>query len=231
VQNKLIYLVLMWIVSAATAFAQNTLDPEAAAQARLEAKTIASTRPYLSNDPAVLQAIILENNRQIESLRAQVENLTQLVASRTPTTQPNGAFPAINGVWQEAPGVLVTVTQTNGEWKAQSSFTVPQFGVARWEMKGTITSDGKINGTLRHMQAPENWNEYQSREAVLSKDGNTISGTATWDSTKHPFTWVRGDAIPKEPVEPKAGDSEDDLMAYAEKKRAVSYSDDEKRNA
>jgi hypothetical protein len=62
-----------------------------------------------------------------------------------------------------------------------------------WEMKGTITRDGKIKGLLHHNQAPKGWAKNQAREGKLSADGNQIQGTATVGAASHQFTWNKQD--------------------------------------
>jgi hypothetical protein len=105
--------------------------------------------------------------------------------------QPSQAFPSIAGVWQEAAGIFVRITQSDEKWKANCSFNLPDFGEVRWQCNGTITPDGKVKGVLLHSLAPERWKQTQVREGKLSDDGNTISGTASWDNALHPFTWTR----------------------------------------
>jgi hypothetical protein len=101
------------------------------------------------------------------------------------------AFPSIVGTWQEAPGVVVSIAQTNGTWKASCAYTRAGFGEVRWEMAGTISVEGKISGTLRHTLAPPDWAASQVREGELSKDHNTITGTSNWDGGSGNFTWTR----------------------------------------
>lgn len=104
----------------------------------------------------------------------------------SPTTRRS-----IEGVWQEAPGVFVSVIQSGGQWTAHCSYSRPDATVVHWDMEGAITAEGNIQGTLIHTLAPPTWKISQVREAKLSPDANTISGTAKWDGGGDSFTWTR----------------------------------------
>jgi hypothetical protein len=112
-------------------------------------------------------------------------------AANDSASKPRSSIPSIDGVWQEAPGILLTVTQDNGHFKAECSYARAGAGVIHWEMIGTVAADGDINSTLRHTVAPANWKLLQTRVGKLSADANTISGTATWDGGSGDFTWTR----------------------------------------
>lgn len=115
-------------------------------------------------------------------------------STNSPPPQSEVVIPSIAGVWQETPDARVTVSQTKGEWTAQCSYTRKGFGEIRWEIaNGTITADGKIEGTLHHTKAPVHWTMSQDRTGKLSADGKTISGSAFFDKAEHPFTWTRVD--------------------------------------
>jgi hypothetical protein len=71
-------------------------DRVAAAQAKLKAKTAAATQAIVSDDPAVLKGIILDQKQQIELLKAQVGKLTQEIAA----TKNNGQLGAGVKSWE-----------------------------------------------------------------------------------------------------------------------------------
>jgi hypothetical protein len=141
----------------------------------------------------VSRAVILEKSNVITVRLLMVTVLLGLAPSlfAAPTSQPAAAYPDISGSWQEAPGVVLQISQTNGDWQAKCSYIRPGFGEVRWEMTGTVTPEGIIKGTLHHTLAPKDFALVQTREARLSDDGNTISGTAKWDGGGNEFTWIR----------------------------------------
>ena len=87
--------------------------------------------------------------------------------------------------------MYVHVTQSDGGWSGICSYHLEGFGKVSWEITGTITSNGKIAGTLHHTCKPANWNGRQSREGQLSADGNRITGMATWHVGGQKFVWNR----------------------------------------
>jgi hypothetical protein len=99
-------------------------------------------------------------------------------------------IPSIDGTWEEAPGILVVVTQNQGQLQATCSYNRADFGEVRWEMKGTISPQGIISGTLQHTKAPAGFKS-QHRDGQLSADGKSIVGTAKWDGGGSDFNWTR----------------------------------------
>jgi len=78
--------VLAVLMFAAAVVADDTPDADlaqrtAAAKAKLEARKAAATQAAVSDDPAVLRAIILDQKQQIESLRATLAALNLELAS------------------------------------------------------------------------------------------------------------------------------------------------------
>lgn len=137
---------------------------------------------------------------------------------------PSPTIPSIEGIWEESPGVAVKITQDGSDWTAECHYVTKDQEQIKWVIKsGTITADGKLMAKLHHTQAPANWNMWQVREGALSEDGNTISGTESWDGGGGKFTWTRkqGDRPPRiEAISSKAGRS-----AIAKHLSAISKAD------
>jgi hypothetical protein len=140
---------------------------------------------------------IADDARTIDVAAAQAK-LDAKTAARIATTQPAAAtrpvvsIPSIEGVWEEAPGVLVTISQSAGKWNAKCEYVNGDKDDIKWEItSGTITADGKLKAKLHHTQAPAGWAMWQDREASLSKDGKAISGTASWKGGADKFTWTK----------------------------------------
>ena len=78
--------ILAVLTFAAIAMADDSSDSDlaqrtAAAKAKLEARKAAATQAAVSDDPAVLRAIILDQKQQIESLKATLAALNLELAS------------------------------------------------------------------------------------------------------------------------------------------------------
>jgi hypothetical protein len=155
------------------------------ANARLRATEEAATQPAAITNAGLarLQSELTLLRAQNAALKAQIAKLTATSASSQPSS-----FASIAGDWEEAQGVDLTISQTDGSWTAHCSYILPSFGEVQWEMAGTLSADRKIKGTLHHTKAPKSYLQPQIREAQLSPDGNTISGRAQWDGSWHPFT-------------------------------------------
>jgi len=117
---------------------------------------------------------------------------TEHAAHHPPDANVQQSIPSIKGRWQEGPGVVITISQENGTWTAQCIYKSKGSGEIRWEINdGTVTADGKVHGKLRHTKAPASWTTVQIRDGVVSKDGQIISGTASFDNTSQAFTWTK----------------------------------------
>jgi hypothetical protein len=110
---------------------------------------------------------------------------------KTEKADPSKA-PVIDGVWQEGPEenqIQVAIAQNGEDFTAECIYQHPEHGKVRWELKGTISKDGKIIGRLHHTM-PMTWKS-QIRIGSISADGRTINGKATFDDGEHDFVWRR----------------------------------------
>lgn len=106
-----------------------------------------------------------------------------------------GKRPDINGDWWN--GVdgedrqTMTIIQKGGQFTGTCVFQNPKAGEIRWTLTGTITDEGRISGRLVHTKAPKTWKN-QEHIAVLTPDGKTIKGRATFDGGgAHDYVWIR----------------------------------------
>ncbi|MFO0882911.1 MAG: hypothetical protein U0894_01775 [Pirellulales bacterium] len=103
----------------------------------------------------------------------------------------NPEIPSISGRWQEAPGIVFVINQRGNRFIAVTKYQAPNVGQIQAVIEGTILSDGKLVGILRHTQAPPDWKQQQRREGQLSENQTTISGMATFEGGGHEFVWER----------------------------------------
>jgi hypothetical protein len=97
--------------------------------------------------------------------------------------------PDISGVWEEIPGINVIVAQDDGHFKAEVSY-LQNGSTVKWEMRGTITKEGAIEGVLAHTQ-PAGLAS-QTRRAKLAEDAKTIKGYADFHGGGgHEWTWTK----------------------------------------
>lgn len=105
------------------------------------------------------------------------------------------------GIWKSIAGRshTVHVVQKGETFDATCVYGLPDSTEVRWKFTGRII-EGRMMGKLVHLQAPKDWKLVQLRVAVLSADGNRITGNAIWEDGGEEFEWVRD--IPKPtPVE------------------------------
>ncbi|MBW3600048.1 MAG: hypothetical protein KY475_22595 [Planctomycetes bacterium] len=102
---------------------------------------------------------------------------------------PGDALPNVAGLWQEAPGVGVEISQRGRRITAATTYYHANFGAVRWIAHGTISAAGEIKLNLRHLQPPHF--RTQERAAVLSADRRTIQGKSHWEGGDHDFTWTQ----------------------------------------
>jgi hypothetical protein len=99
--------------------------------------------------------------------------------------------PSIQGTWMESPGILFRIEQKGKRFTATTSYKHPTAGRIRAVVEGEISPDGKIFASLRHTEAPKDW-QSQRREATYSKDPDVIKGTAILDGgDRVEFVWTR----------------------------------------
>ena len=99
-------------------------------------------------------------------------------------------YPSIAGEWQEAPGVLFSITQNGSKFTATTTYQHKSAGQIRAVVTGAISKEGKISADMEHLQAPASWAKRQKREATLSPGGTTIRGHAIFNGGEHDFVWT-----------------------------------------
>ena len=99
-------------------------------------------------------------------------------------------YPRIVGDWQESPGIVFSITQNGKRFVATTSYQHKTAGEIRAVVTGTISKEGNIVADFEHTKSPRNWAKQQKREAVLSADGQSIRGRATFDGGAHDFVWT-----------------------------------------
>ncbi len=99
-------------------------------------------------------------------------------------------YPSIAGEWQEAPGILFSITQNGPKFTATTTYQHKPAGKIRAVVTGTISREGKITAEMEHIQAPSSWAKLQKREATLAPDGKTIRGRAEFKGGGHDFVWT-----------------------------------------
>lgn len=110
--------------------------------------------------------------------------------------EPDSApvIPSVSGAWWEGDSkdrIAVTISQKDDQITAQCTYQHPQHGEIRWKFLGKVTNKGILSGHLVHTKSPKGWTG-QRRTAVVSADGNTISGKAVFDTGGgHDFIWKR----------------------------------------
>ncbi len=96
---------------------------------------------------------------------------------------------SIAGSWLEGKN-NVSISQAGDKVSITCKYKHPQAGAIEWICTGTFV-DGKLKVRLVHTRAPAGW-QSQIRQAGLSSDGRSLSGTARLDDgTIQPFTWTR----------------------------------------
>jgi hypothetical protein len=100
-------------------------------------------------------------------------------------------FPVIAGLWRGGPEenpVQITIVQDGEKVTADCTYQHKETGTVHWEMKGTITKDGKIRGGLVDTTLKHYYGEVQT--AVLSSDGKIIKGRVRYvRGGSHDFVW------------------------------------------
>lgn len=115
---------------------------------------------------------------------------TPSVTPMPPVSPANKKIPSLVGVWQESPGVVVVVTQTGGQFKGTTTYQHPKSGQIRAVISGTINAEGNVIATLKHTQAPADW-QSQRRTGALSPDGKVIRGKVVMeDGSETDFEWT-----------------------------------------
>ncbi|QDU27826.1 hypothetical protein ETAA8_29170 [Anatilimnocola aggregata] len=118
--------------------------------------------------------------------------LASLPATTNYSPTPAGArdrTPSIEGIWRESANVVYSISQTGNRFQGTTIYRHPTAGQIRAVVEGNIALDGKITASLRHVQAPRDW-QSQKRSAALSADGKTIQGRAILESGKsEAFEW------------------------------------------
>jgi len=89
---------------------------------------LVSTQQYNGTTYFVAHQIVQADrtHRIPRRLPASTAAPAQGQATNDSTSTPRSSIPSIDGVWQEAPGILVTVTQDDGQFKAECSYTHAQ---------------------------------------------------------------------------------------------------------
>ena len=107
------------------------------------------------------------------------------------TGESSTGVPSISGIWEEAGGAIVRVTQDGNKWTAQCSYSRKGGDIVEWDMSGTIDANKKVEGTLYHTRCPPDWKLKQIRDGQLSADGNRITGKAIWEGGGQDYVWTR----------------------------------------
>ncbi len=132
-------------------------------------------------------------NRSKKRVIAILDRLEQELATALNLTgeieRVMSQHPDISGVWEEIPGINVIVVQDDGHFKAEASY-LQNGSTVKWEMRGTITKEGAIEGVLAHTQ-PAGFAS-QTRRAKLAEDCKTIKGYAEFHGGGgHEWTWTK----------------------------------------
>ena len=108
-----------------------------------------------------------------------------------------GKCPTISGVWWngvegEGRQTMTIVQSSKGNGiTVTCSYRLPNGEQIRWRFNGTISEVGHITGRLIHTKAPKGFVN-QTHIAVVSPDGNTITGRAVFDSAGgHDYVWTK----------------------------------------
>jgi hypothetical protein len=115
-------------------------------------------------------------------IKPDVKRPIQFVNLRdtVPVVVPKNDYPIIAGIWRESPAITLTIKQKGREFTAICDYRTDKQGDIRWQMTGTISKDGQLEGRLKHTKAPKGWSN-QVRTGVLSPDGKSIKGHAALD--------------------------------------------------
>ncbi|NQV88692.1 MAG: hypothetical protein HQ402_04075, partial [Parcubacteria group bacterium] len=82
-------------------------------------------------------------------------------------TLSHSDYPSIAGEWQEAPGILFSITQNGAKFTATTTYRHESAGQIRALLTGTVTKERKVIAEMEHIQAPASWAKRQTREGML----------------------------------------------------------------